>query len=487
MTAAASIPKKKRTKKSEVDAVQTAFDTLKAGYKRDGALDYAARMDAVARIGSLTKKYLPKLEAAARADFGNRSAHETALYEVFPVLNTVQYIRKHLKSWMAPQKRHAELIFKPAKNEVRFQALGVVGIIAPWNYPFSLSAVPLAYALAAGNRVALKPSEFTPNVSQTLAEMLSEGFAPEMVQVVTGGPDVGKAFSSQPFDHLLYTGSTAVGRHIMRAAAENLTPVTLELGGKSPAIIHPDYPIAKAATTIAAGKLVNAGQTCVATDYVLCPEGKVAEFVDAYRAAAEKFYPTIRDNDDYTSIITDRHFERISKLRDDAAAEGANVITINPANEELPAADRKIAPTVLIDVKDSMEIMQDEIFGPLLPVMSYRVLDEAIDYVNDHPRPLALYYFDDDKRRVDHVLEATVSGGVCVNETVLHVGQDDLPFGGVGASGMGAYHGREGFETFSHKKAVFRSGAFSVAGLTRPPYGTVADGLLRVVAGRKKN
>ena len=296
--------------------------------------------------------------------------------------------------------------------------------------------------------------------------------------IVLGGADVGEAFSRLPFDHLLYTGSTHVGRQVMRAAAENLTPVTLELGGKSPTIVHAEYPVEKAAARIAWGKWTNAGQTCIAPDYVLVHESRAPALMDALRSSAERYYPTLARNPDYTAIVNDRHYERITRLVDDAVGRGARKVEINPASELLEPSARKIPPTLLTNVTDEMRVMQEEIFGPVLPVVPYTSLDDAIEYVNQRPRPLALYYFDDDSRRVEDVLERTVSGGACVNETMVHFGVDDVPFGGVGPSGMGAYHGREGFETFSHKKSVLYQAKWNATALLTPPYGERARKLV---------
>jgi acyl-CoA reductase-like NAD-dependent aldehyde dehydrogenase len=359
-----------------------------------------------------------------------------------------------------------------------------VGIIAPWNYPVQLALAPLTGAIAAGNRVMLKPSEYTPKTSELLARLFGEAFPKDVVTVVTGGPEVGAAFSKLPFDHLLFTGSTAVGRNVMRAAAENLTPVTLELGGKSPALVHESFPIERAAARIAAGKWFNAGQTCIAPDYVLVPEGQLTKFVDALQASVAQSYPTIAHNRDYTSVVNDRHYGRLKTLVDDAVARGARKLEINPANEQIDPATRKLAPTVLLDVDDEMQVMQEEIFGPVLPVMGYRTLDDALAYVNDHPRPLALYYFDFDSGRAKRVLEQTISGGATINDTLIHFACDDLPFGGVGPSGIGAYHGREGFETFSHKKGVFHQAKINAAASMGPPYHSRVDRFLDFLIGK---
>jgi coniferyl-aldehyde dehydrogenase len=304
-----------------------------------------------------------------------------------------------------------------------------------------------------------------------------------VVTVVCGGPDVGEAFARLPFDHLMFTGSTSVGRLVMRAAAANLVPVTLELGGKSPTLVHEDYPVEKASARIAWGKWANAGQSCIAPDYLLVPESRRDAYIEALSACVARAYPTLKDNPDYTSIVNERHYKRLVGLVDDAVAKGALRVEVNPGSEQLESETRKIPPTLLADVRDDMLVMQEEIFGPLLPIVTYRNFDAAIAYVNAHPRPLALYYFDRDSARVRHVLESTVSGGASINETMLHVGIDDMPFGGVGPSGMGALHGREGFETFSHKKSVLYQKRWNLTGMFAPPYGERIDRVLRMLIG----
>ncbi|MCA9516134.1 MAG: aldehyde dehydrogenase family protein, partial [Myxococcales bacterium] len=359
-------------------------------------------------------------------------------------------------------------------------------VIAPWNYPVQLALTPLSAAIAAGNRVLVKPSEVTPRTSEVLAELVAELFSPRVAAVVTGDREVGVAFAKLPFDHLLFTGSTEVGRHIMKAAAKNLTPVTLELGGKSPTIIHRDFPVDDAMERVVCGKLLNAGQTCIAPDYVLVARDRVDAFVDSFRRTTGRCYPSLADNPDYTSIVSDSHYERLEVYLADATEKGATVIEVNPAGETFDEAGRKLAPMLVTGVSDEMKVMQEEIFGPILPIVPYDTLEDAIAFVNERPRPLALYYFDRDKDRARKVLEETVSGGACVNDVMLHIAQDDMPFGGVGPSGMGAYHGREGFETFSHRKAVFKQARFNLTSLLAPPYGKKIDTLLDFMIGRKK-
>ena len=473
-----------RREQSDSDGLREQFDRMRVAQRKDPSPTYEQR---IAWLDTLIRMVVQNRQAIADAintDFGSRSYHETQIAEVFTLLTGIRHIRKHLKGWMKPESRKVIMALLPGSAKVHRQPLGLVGVIAPWNYPFQLAVGPVAAALGAGNRVMLKPSEYTPKTSELLARLLGDAFPADVVTVVTGGPELGASFSKLPFDHLLFTGSTAVGRNVMRAAAENLTPVTLELGGKSPALVHESFPIERAAARIAAGKWFNAGQTCIAPDYVLVPEAQLSKFVDALQKSVTQSYPTIAQNGDYTSVVNDRHYGRLKTLVDDAVARGARKVEINPANEELDPVTRKFAPTVLLDVDDEMQVMQEEIFGPVLPVMGYRTLDEALGYVNDHPRPLALYYFDFDGDRAKRVLEQTISGGATINDTLIHFACDDLPFGGVGPSGIGAYHGREGFETFSHKKGVFHQAKLNAAASMGPPYLPRINKLLDFLIGK---
>ena len=437
--------------------------------------DYDERIDDLQRLRAAFKLRLNDFVSAIAADFGQRSWHESVASDGMPVLREIDHICKRLRRWMRASRRSVDINFLPARAEVRFQPLGVVGIISPWNYPVNLALAPLVSALAAGNRVILKPSEHTPRTSALLHDFLSGLFPADRVACVLGAADVAAAFAALPFDHLFFTGSTQVGRMVMAAAAPNLTPVTLELGGKSPAILAPDFPIDVAAGRIAAGKFFNGGQTCIAPDYVLLPQADQAQFVDALRAAVQHAYPDLDASKDYTSIINQRQYDRLAGYLDDARAKGANVITLAPSN----AADRRVfPPTVVTGVNDSMKLMQDEIFGPILPLVDCASVTAAIDYINERPRPLALYHFDHDKQRTERVLARTVAGGVSINDTLFHFAQDELPFGGVGASGMGQYHGHAGFLTFSKQKSVFYQARFSALSLFRPPYGKLADRLV---------
>ena len=354
----------------------------------------------------------------------------------------------------------------------------MVGIVSPWNYPFSLALMPLATALAAGNRALIKPSELTPATSAAIRALVSETFSEEEVAVVTGAASVGAAFAALPLDHLFFTGSTAVGRSVMRAASEHLVPVTLELGGKSPVLVDRAQPLERVAAAIAYGKLANAGQTCIAPDYVLLPEGDVDAFVAAWEKAVAAYYPEGPSSQDYTSIVNPRHYDRLRGLLDDARAKGARIVETGPSPERARSRAHTLPPTLVLDVHDGMKIMQEEIFGPVLPIATYAELDDAIAFVNARSRPLALYWFGSSAANRTRVLTRTTSGGVAINSTILHYVQDDLPFGGVGPSGFGAYHGIEGFRAFSHQKAVFDQGRWNGSALLRPPFGRLTNFIL---------
>ena len=379
---------------------------------------------------------------------------------------------------MKTRRAWASFWFLPARTELRPQPLGVIGIIVPWNYPVFLAVAPLAGALAAGNRVMIKMSEITPKTGALFAQLVARHFSPDQVAVVNGGTVVAQEFSALPFDHLLFTGSTEVGKHVMRAAANNLTPVTLELGGKSPAIIGPECNIDEAAEKILFGKCLNAGQTCIAPDYVLLPRAQEQAFATAAQRVVARLYPTLANNPDYTSIVSPRHVDRLNAYLHDAAARGAMVLPISPANESLEGT-QKIAPTLIANVNDDMRVMHEEIFGPILPLVPYDNLDQAIAYVNARPRPLALYYFGNFDDHIQRVLNETVAGGVTVNDALLHVSQDHLPFGGVGPSGMGSYHGKFGFDTFSKLKPIYHQPALNGLHLFKPPYGARFESLIK--------
>ena len=459
-------------------ALRDALTRARNAYASARMPNVQARRAALAQLDRLLTENVDDISAAISADFGNRSNHETKLLEIFPARAAVHDARRHVKSWMKPKRSWASMWFLPARTELRPQPLGVIGIIVPWNYPVFLAVAPLAGALAAGNRVMIKMSEFTPKTGELFARLIAKYFSPDHVSVVNGGADVAREFSALPFDHLLFTGSTEVGKHVMRAAAENLTPVTLELGGKSPAIIGPECKIDEAAEKILFGKCLNAGQTCIAPDYVLLPRAREQAFAVAAQAVVARMYPTLANNPDYTSIVNPRHLERLKGYLQDAAARGATVLAMSPANEHLENT-QKIAPTLVANITDDMRLMQEEIFGPILPLVPYDNLDEAIAYVNARPRPLALYYFGNFDDHIQRVLDETVAGGVTVNDALLHISQDHLPFGGVGPSGMGSYHGKFGFDTFSKLKPVYHQPALNGLSLFKPPYGKRFDALIK--------
>ncbi|MDX2274951.1 MAG: coniferyl aldehyde dehydrogenase [Hyphomonadaceae bacterium] len=435
----------------------------------------ALRKDRLTRCITLLLDHKDELVAAIDADFGARSRDMSMLTDIAAAVGPLKDARAELDRWMKPQKRKVSpsiLGVLGAKAEVRYQPKGVVGVISPWNFPVQLTMDAVGGAFAAGNRVMLKPSEFTPATSAELARLFDLYFDDDEIAVVLGGADVGAAFAGLPFDHLIFTGATSVGRHVMRAAADNLTPVTLELGGKSPVVIGRSADITKTAARIMAGKTMNAGQICLAPDYVLAPKEQLEPFVQAAGAAVAKMFPTIKANGDYTSIINQRHFDRVRGLIEDARQKGARIVELNPAGEDFSQQEHhRIPPTLIIEPTDDMTVMQEEIFGPVLPIKSYAAFEDTISEINRRPRPLGLYYFGEDSAESEALLDRTHSGGVTINDVIFHVTMHDLPFGGVGPSGMGAYHGHRGFLEFSHEKAIFRQTGSEVVAMFRPPYG----------------
>jgi len=459
--------------------LRQALERMRSAARADMTPSLAVRRDRLSRLARMTKRHASDIIDAISADFGHRSAHETLIADLLAVDEAVKHALRHVGGWMRPQRIATDVKYRPGYNRLLSQPLGVVGVVAPWNYPYQLSMLPALGALAAGNRVMIKPSELAPRTAELMVRIVREFFAENELAVFPGDAAVGKAFVELPFDHLFFTGSTAVGRLVAQAAAKNLTPVTLELGGKSPVIVDADGEFDAIAPKIAMGKLFNAGQTCIAPDYALVPRGRTAEFTAAMKAAIGKLYPTLAGNPDYTSIVNERHYARLTGLLNDAKARGARVVEINPAGETLDPAGRKLAPTLVLDIDPDMAIMREEIFGPLLPVVPYDSLDDAIGYVNAHDHPLALYWLGGNRARRDRVLRDTIAGGVTVNGCLTHFAQEAQPFGGVGASGTGSYHGVYGFRNFSKEKAVYYQPRLGIVPLLTPPYGKLLDGLLR--------
>jgi coniferyl-aldehyde dehydrogenase len=437
----------------DLQYLHDVLEQQKHAYQRYPLPTAKERIDRLARLKRILVKYQDQFAEAINLDYGNRSIAETKIGELLTCLEQIKYYSKHLAKWMKPSKRHVGIIHQPAKAWVQYQPLGIIGIIAPWNYPLLLSVGPLICALAAGNHAMIKVSSSSSNFGRVLELALSEIFPQELVAVINGGGAISDAFSHLAFDKIVFTGSTNVGKTVMAAASENLVPVILELGGKSPVLVHPSIDLEDVAQRIAVGKLWNAGQTCVAPDFMFLPKGKTQEFIEKFQACVLEMYPHFKNNQDYTSIINDKQYQRIQGYLEDAQAHGAQIITINPLHEDLHEV-RKIAPTIVAGVTPDMQIMQNEIFGPLLPIMEYDQIDDVIDFINSRPRPLALYYFDFDQARADYVAQRTHSGHFGQNTVLTHVAQDDLPFGGVGASGMGKYHGPEGFFSLSHERSM---------------------------------
>lgn len=453
-------------------ALDDAFHRIFELTRTTPAPTLAERLDRLARLKAAISDNESRFEQAISADFGHRCPTETAIAETLLVLGEIKHAARHLKKWMAPQRVSTALQFMPAKNRLMPQPLGVVGIIAPWNYPLQLTLAPAVGALAAGNRVMIKPSELVPRFSALLQQAISARFdATEML--VTGiDDDIARSFAALPFDHLIFTGSTRVGRLVAEAAGRNLTPVTLELGGKSPAIVDRSADLGQAAERIAYGKLLNAGQTCIAPDYALVPDAEVQNFADRLQGHMQHMYGTDPDNADYTSIISDRHYARLERLLADAAAKGARLMQAAKPGDPAWKSKRKFPPTLVLGATPEMTIMQEEIFGPLLPVVGYKEAGEPVAWINAHDRPLALYWFGKDEAARDEVLARTVSGGVTVNDCLFHFTQINQPMGGIGASGTGAYHGEWGFRSLSKLKPVFYRSALNRLADLYPPYGT---------------
>lgn len=462
---------------SVIEHLRAALDLQRAAFRADCHPSETQRLERLARVREMTVLHQARLVQAINEDFGGRARQETLLADLFTVTAAIRHAKRHLHGWMKPRWVRTELQFLPGHNRLLRQPLGVVGVLPPWNYPYQLVMGPAVAALAAGNRVMLKPSELTPNFSALLATLVCEYFNDDEMQVVTGDADVGRAFSSLRFDHLVFTGSTEVGRHVAQAAARNLTPTTLELGGKSPAIVDASCDLAQAAPRLAYGKLLNGGQSCVAPDYVLVPRARRDDVAAALLSAMRSMYPQVHGNPDYTHIINTQHHARLRGLLDDARQRGARLLPMLP-DVGATWASRQLMPTLVLDPTEDMALMRQEIFGPILPIVGYDQLGDAIDFVNARERPLALYWFGKNAAARDRVLRETVSGGVTINDCIWHQSQENQPFGGVGASGHGAYHGEWGFKTFSQEKPVFHQSRFAGTWRLRPPYGQGFERLL---------
>ncbi|HTW37518.1 MAG TPA: aldehyde dehydrogenase family protein [Steroidobacteraceae bacterium] len=461
----------------------------RAAFLAEGGADVATRLDRLDRAIELLVRHEAELCAAAAGDFAQRPASLTQLMDVFPAVHALRFARRNVRRWMKPRRRRLGLPLgvPGARGEVVFQPLGIVGLVSPWNFPVTLSFGPLAGILAAGNRALVKPSELTPRVSELLQSLVARHFDPCELAVVTGGVEVAREFAQLPFDHLLFTGSTAVGASVMTAAARNLVPVTLELGGKCPVLIGRSADLARAVDRILIGKLANAGQMCLAPDFVYVPQELRDAFVSAARSWVSRAYPGLPENPDYTAIVSAHHAERVLELLADARAKGATIIPLGEAAPR-PAEPRSrlIAPALILGATADMRVMREEIFAPLLPLCAYERFETVIAELASRPRPLALYYFGRDRAEERAILHRTRSGAVTVNDVAVHFLAEELPFGGVGESGMGSYHGEYGFQRFSHARAVFHQSRLDLAGLTglRPPYGRRLERVLRLMIRR---
>ncbi|MGM0563928.1 MAG: coniferyl aldehyde dehydrogenase [Pseudomonadota bacterium] len=464
-------------------ALEEAFEQQRLAALNAPPSDARYRRDQLDRLIDGLREHQDVLVEAMNADFGRRAHDESRLIDVLGPMLDARHARRHLKGWMKPSRRTPELLFRGNSARVHYQPKGVVGVIVPWNFPVYLALSPMIAALSAGNRVMIKMSESTPRTASVLADLLRSLYSPEEVVVVGGELELAQKFSSLPFDHLIYTGSTQVGRLVMQAAAKNLTPVTLELGGKSPAIVSENGDLDTAASRIAHGKSVNGGQICIAPDYALVPESCVPEFVDGLARAYRKMYPAGSDGSHDTDIISERHYDRLQALLADAESKGATLHYF----DENPRSGKHLPLVAVSGVDDSMKLMQEEIFGGVLPIVSYRSLDEVVEYIQSGERPLALYFFGDSNEEADFVLERTHSGGVSINDWGWHAFNHDMPFGGIGASGMGHYHGREGFHELSNARSVFQRRRWFPIHLFNPPYGGIHKLTFRLFIGKPKS
>ena len=458
------------TQSPEIARMHEIFAAQKQAFENERHRKLSERKADLKKIELLAKTRADDISRAIDADFSRRSAAESAIAEIGFTIATAKHTRQHLERWSAPKKAPVPMTMAPGTAYVRREPKGVVGIVSPWNYSIQLALAPLVAALGAGCRVMIKPSEYTSEASRFLKEALGEFFSEDHVAVIEGGPDVAAEFTSLPFDHLLYTGSTQVGRIVAKAAAENLTPVTLELGGKSPTVIAPDFSPSEAAKTVTWGKFFNAGQTCIAPDYTLVPKGQQKAFGEAVMNEVAKMWPNVAENQDYTAVISERHHARISQMVEEVREAGATVLQAD-FDADKAGNTRVYPPTVVIDPPLDSKLMTEEIFGPILPVLGHDGLTDAAKFINERDRPLALYIYTKSKRIARDFLSKTISGGATVNAPMMHISVEDLPFGGVGPSGQGAYHGEAGFLTFTHERGVFESPVWHPIRLVAPPYG----------------
>lgn len=492
-TAPASNNTHSRNKEDTNQHMLTLLAHQKNSFIKEGYVSAETRIDRLDRLYKMIGHNQQEIIQACNQDFGNHSNHQAQMSEVLAIMDGIQLSIKHLRSWMKDEKRKVQfpLNLMGAKARVEYKPKGVIGNLSTWNFPVYTAILPLAGIFAAGNRGMLKMSELTPATAALLQHLISKYFNTTECVAITGGPDIGAEFAALPLDHLIFTGGTNIGKHILQAAAQNLTPVTLELGGKSPVIVGRSYDITKAAERVMTGKALNQGQACLGPDYCFVAKENKDSFINAAVSYYSSLFPTILDNPDYTSVINARHYQRLAGMIQDAKDKGANVIEINPANEDLSKQKEgfhKIAMTLVIDPSDDMRVMQEELFGPVMCIKTYDKIDDCIDYINARPRPLGLYYFGKDKQEENLVLNNTISGGVTINDVMAHSSCDDLPFGGIGDSGMGHYHGFDGFRTFSHARAIYRQTKIDVMKLAGmlPPYGDKCQKQLDKLSSVKK-
>ena len=441
------------------ETMLSKLNRLKEPFQKNFNPDVNDRIDRIKRIQTLVEENIDDFHKALRLDFGTRHEQLSLMADTMPVINNAKHALKNIKKWIKPEKRKPNfpLGLLGSKAYVQFQPYGVVGIISPWNFPLTLSIAPLIEIFAAGNNAMMKLSEFVPATSDLTEKLINKYFNENEVVVINGGPQTSQLFAGLPFDHLLFTGSTNVAKKVASEAATNLVPMTLELGGKSPVIVGPNAKMKKSVDKIMMGKLLNSGQICISPDYVFVPEGKTEEFVQHAQEHVAENYPTIKNNPDYTSIIHLNHFERLRDLINDAKSKGATIVELNPAQEDFSQQEHhKIVPTLILNPTDDMKVMKEEIFGPLMPIKTYKNFEDTVSFINQNPKALALYYFGDDKEEMNNVLDNTSSGQAVMNDVLFQFSMHDLPFGGVGPSGMGAYHGHDGFKNFSHKRSVLK-------------------------------